>query len=225
MSTPIQEKGDNSFPPFHERRSSDEDGTTLDEVDNNNSRPNHLRLTASYADGPDHINRERSKSPLTPHQQREQSQQLQDELEMLKAERVASQAEESYESGLGRERSTMGRSRSRNEPNMEPADDFDIDTTPIHEKTKIYQPPKNPSTKLAKFFKRVHNSSFLVRYFVYITPLTALLLIPVLFGLYLFPTANVGGVKLFWFGIWLEIVWLTLWAGRVRIESDSRCSN
>lgn len=81
-------------------------------------------------------------------------------------------------------------------------DDFDIGTTPIHEKTKIYQPPANPTTKLSRAFKRIHNSSFLVRYFFYISPLAIVLLLPTMLGQFVFPTANVGGVKLFWFGIW-----------------------
>lgn len=34
-------------------------------------------------------------------------------------------------------------------------------------------------------------------------------------GALVFPNANVGGVSLVWFSIWLEIVWLTLWAGRI----------
>ena len=63
--------------------------------------------------------------------------------------------------------------------------------------------------------KKVHQSSFLVRWFVYITPPTLLLLIPLLFGIWLFPQTTVSGVELLWFGIWLELVWLTLWAGRV----------
>jgi hypothetical protein len=60
----------------------------------------------------------------------------------------------------------------------------------------------------------------LVRYFCYILPFTILLLIPVFLGLYVFKQANVGDVKLFWFGIWLEIIWLTLWLARV---SRSTC--
>jgi hypothetical protein len=146
--------------------------------------------------------------------QREQSRRLDDDLEMLRAERIVSNAEKSFDqkSAIERSRSVMGRSRSRTA--AEPVDDFDIDTTPIHEKTKVYQPPANPTTKLARIFKKVHGSSWLVRYFVYISPLTIILLIPVLLGKLLFKQATVGGVELFWFSIWLEIVWLTLWAGR-----------
>ena len=220
MTTPINEKDSYSFPAFEpndptnptrERRSSDEDGTLQGEPPDD-SIDNHLRVTTSYVKGDDH--QYRDQSPMSPSAQREQSRRLDDELEMLRAERVVSNAERSNQDSIGRSRS-MGRSRSRT--NAEPIDDFDVGTTPIHEKTKVYQPPANPSTKLAKIFKKIHHSSFLVRYFLYISPLVILLLIPLLFGLLLFKEANVGGVRLFWFGVWLEIVWLTLWAGRVRL--------
>ncbi|KAM0143035.1 hypothetical protein ACHAQE_003262 [Botrytis cinerea] len=234
MSTPIQEKEQFSFPAFpadphqthheepfrQERRSSDEDGTLGDEhpyeyrhdhqdhqdqyADNN-----HLKVATSFSHDPEHLSR-RDQSPLSAAAQREQSRRLDDDLEMLRVERVISNEEKGDGSSMGKSM----RSRSRG-PNREPIDDFDVDTTPIHEKTKIYRPPAHPATSLAKFFKKVHGSSVLVRYFVYITPLTLLLLIPVLFGLLLFENATVGGVKLFWFGIWLEIVWLTLWLARI----------
>lgn len=222
MSTPIHEKEQYSYPAFpadppanqtHDRRSSDEDGTLQGEMADDGVDHNHLRVTTSYVEGEHHLEKERNRSPMSITQQREQSRRLDDDLEMLRAERVVSNAEKSNEENMGRSKSMMARSRSRNA--SEPVDDFDIDTTPIHEKTKIYQPPAHPSTALAKWFKRIHNSSFLVRYFFYISPLTILLLIPVLLGLLVFKDTAVGGVRLFWFGIWLEIIWLTLWLSRV----------
>lgn len=223
MSTPITEKEQFSFPAFapdsqphhNDRRSSDEDGTLQGEGVEDSINHNHLRVTTSYINGQDRLERKQSRSPsiMSPSAQREHSRRLDDDLEMLRAERVVSNAERSNEESVSRSKS-MNRSRSRTAP--EPIDDFDVDTTPIHEKTKVYQPPANPTTKISKFFKKVHQSSFLVRYFVYITPLTLLLLIPLLLGLLLFKQTTVGGVELFWFGVWLEIVWLTLWAGRVR---------
>ncbi|TVY84752.1 putative MscS family protein [Lachnellula suecica] len=223
MATPIHEKEQYSFPAFQPnqgvetsaQRSSDEDGTLrndeedriYDEIDHN-----RLRVTTSYATGQDNIGNDRNLSPMSMSQQREASRRLDDDLEMLRAERVVSNAERSAEDSMGRAKS-MNRSRSRT--NAEPIDDFDVGTTPLHEKTKVYQPPENPTTKFSKLFKRIHNSSFLVRYIFYISPLTILLLIPLLLGLLVFKQATVGGVKLFWFGIWLEVVWLTLWAGRI----------
>lgn len=84
---------------------------------------NHLRVHTSYADGPDHLNKERTRSPMSPAAQREQSRQLDDDLEMLRAERVVSNAQSSrQESAMGRTKS-MGRSRSRTA--ADPGDDFE----------------------------------------------------------------------------------------------------
>ncbi|KAL3418698.1 mechanosensitive ion channel family [Phlyctema vagabunda] len=223
MSTPMTEKEQYSFPAFtsssaqpaqhqtgHRRLSSDEDGTLDGEAVEHDR--NYLRVTTSYEDGGDFLDRrDHSRSPLSPSMAREEERRLDDDLEMLRAERVISNAERTEES-MGRTKS-LARSRSRT--NAEPVDDFDVGTTPIHEKNKIYQPPANPTTSLAKLFKRIHSSSWLLRYFIYITPVVLILLIPTLLGLLVFDRASVGGVRLFWFGIWLEIVWLTLWAGRI----------
>ncbi|KAA8573818.1 hypothetical protein EYC84_005374 [Monilinia fructicola] len=218
MSTPIHEKEQFSFPAFpadphsnhhhhhhqesfQEHRSSDEDGTLRGEhpdeyhhenhdhhVDNN-----HLRVTPSFSHDPDHLSK-RSQSPLSAAAQREQSRRLDDDLEMLRVERVISNEEKNDGNSVGR----SVRSKSRGGA-PEPVDDFDH-ILPRH---------------LQRLSRKIHESSVLVRYFLYIIPLVLLLLIPVLFGLLLFENTTVGGVRLFWFGIWLEIVWLTLWLARI----------
>lgn len=146
----------------------------------------------------------------SPSQTREEAHRLEDDLAVLQVERHVSQSESDMDRG-GRT-SSIHRSRTRR---AEPIDEFDVATNPLHEKGAIYKPPENPSTKLARFVKRVHESSFLVRYFTYITPPVLILLIPLLVGALAFPDADVGGVQLLWFSVWLEIFWLTLWAGRI----------
>lgn len=69
---------------------------------------------------------------------------------------------------------------------------------------------------------KVHESSIIIRYFTYIIPLVLILLIPLLLGGLVFKDANVGGVYLMWFMVWLEVVWLSLWAGRVSPLSNIR---
>lgn len=65
-------------------------------------------------------------------------------------------------------------------------------------------------------FTRLQQSHWLVRFFLYLFPVATLLAIPLLVGK--FSTrgqeTTVGGVSLFWFGVWLEVVWGTLWAAR-----------
>lgn len=198
MTTPVNEKGDPLARPMGESRDSDE-GTAIGDD------PNHLSVNTGIR------NDYRMNSPTrpSPSQSREQASRLDDDLAMLQIERVVSSTSASKSDG----EHSMHRSRSR--PAAEPIDDFDAATNPLHETAMMYSPPENPTTSFAKFFKRIHNSSFLIRYFTYIVPVVALLLIPLLLGALVFPKANVGGVKLLWFSVWLEIVWLTLWAGRV----------
>ncbi|KAJ5157850.1 uncharacterized protein N7482_008950 [Penicillium canariense] len=210
MSSPVDERK-----TFHlqekqgEKRSdSDEvtptsdDGTYIHDA-NPVGRENLLRVNTSI--------REDDGAPImsTPSARREQATRLEDDLMLLQAERVASR---STQGDNGDERGSMSRSRSRR---SEAIDEFDEATNPLHEKAAVYKPPENPNTKLSAFVKKIHQSSFLIRYLTYIAPVVLLLLIPLLFGALKFPNASVGGVKLMWFSIWLEIVWLTLWAGRI----------
>ena len=150
------------------------------------------------------------RSLQSPGQSREQAHRLDDDLAMLHVERQVSQNQD-LDNEPSHSRS-MRRSRTRRE---EPVDDFDEATNPLHEKVTVYRPPENPNTNIGKIFKKIHGSSILVRWFLYITPPTLIILIPLLLGALLFKNATVGDVKLDWFCIWLEIVWLSLWAGRV----------
>lgn len=148
----------------------------------------------------------------SPSQTREQASRLNDDLTVLQIEQGLS-AQDTLNRNESLNRS-ITRQRSRREDLV---DDFDAATNPLHEQAAKYTPPENPTTSFSKFFKKVHNSSWLVRYFTYITPLVLLILIPLLVGVFAFPNAHVGQVKLVWFSIWLLIVWLTLWLGRVSV--------
>jgi hypothetical protein len=152
---------------------------------------------------------------ISPSQNRELANRLDDDLELLKIERKISQDADQ----VGRDgASHMGRSRSRRQD--ENIDEFDIATNPIHEQTALYKPPADPVGNFSKVIKRIHHSSFLVRYLTYILPVVLILLIPLMIGAFVSPATKsvVGGVELMWFMIWLEIVWLTLWAGRVSLS-------
>jgi len=144
-------------------------------------------------------------------QSRAEENRLEDDLAMLHAERVVSRSQSHHSPAPLTRSMSIHRSRSR----PEPLDQFDVNTNPIHEKAATFRPPDHPVGNFAKAFKRVHNSSFLVRYFCYIVPLVLLILVPLLLGGLVFKRATVGGVYLLWFCVWLEIVWLTLWGGRI----------
>jgi small-conductance mechanosensitive channel len=203
---------DSTLHPPLNQRSSDEDGTVVGEDFANARRPANNRsrsgthLTVdTVQDGPVRMN-----SVQSPSQSREMASRLNDDLAVLAVERGLDE-QEALKRGMSMNHS-ISRVRSRHE---EPIDDFDAATNPLHEQAARYSPPENPTTSFSKFFKKVHTSSWLVRYFTYIVPVALLILIPILVGALLFPSANVGGVRLHWFCIWLMIVWLTLWAGRV----------
>lgn len=222
MTTPNVERPEPTYDmdsnmPYHHQRSSDEDGTVIGDEHN----PLHLDTGAHR---PPH-NRSRSGTHLTvetaqdippmrgiqsPTQTREQASRLNDDLAVLAVEQGLDE-KEALKRNASMNRS-MTRVRSRREDLV---DDFDAATNPLHEQAARYTPPENPSTSFSKFFKKIHNSSWVVRYFTYITPMVLLILIPLLVGALAFKNATVGGVKLVWFSIWLMIVWLTLWAGRV----------
>lgn len=233
MASPRDEREEPVYPgPYlnsnRDKSSTDEEGTVVGEETHPATRDqsrNHLHLnidTGGPADQ-DHISRF-SKSPSG---NREQQHRLDDELKLLRIEReISAKIEEdaageaAAEIGATLEKTqsaSVRRERSRRE---ELVDDFDVATNPLHERAQIYKPPESPASAFGRFMKSVHNSSFIVRYVTYIAPVVLILLVPLLVGAFV-PSAKgedgalVGGVKLLWFMVWLEIVWLTLWLGRV----------
>lgn len=230
MTTPMEEKSEPQyFHPHveHDRGNSDEDGTFVgDDSTRNNSdqHPDHYypqmhpldtsHLTVGHDD---HFLRPES-IIASPSASRLQASRLDDDLAMLQIERQIS-AQEEAKSTDGR---SLHRSRSRHQ---EPVDEFDAATEPLHAQASMYKPPENPTTTFAKIFKKVHNSSWVIRYLTYIVPVVLIILVPLLLGALLFTDASVGGVEMVWFCIWLEIVWLTLWAGRVSDPLHVRASS
>ena len=200
MGTPVNEIPQSTYQSYPRRLSfSDDEGTLPGE--NDRSTTPIIDNTNNFIGGHRSLSRSR-----------EEEHRLKDDLALLQAERVASKAQSSGSNAatLSKSMSTQ-RSRSR----QEPVDEFDVNTNPIHEKAAGFRPPENPTGNVARMFKKVHDSSFLIRYFTYIVPLVLLILIPLLIGALLFERASVGGVDLMWFCVWLEVVWLTLWGGRV----------
>ena len=134
---------------------------------------------------------------------------LDDDMELLRAERLISNQEQE-----------MTRSRSRGKPafdrhNTDLEDTFNPTAT---EEPKLVK-KRDEDAPMYKLFKFLKKFPRFVRYFVYLIPGAALLLIPILLGALAFHEANpvggYGGTPLMWFGIWLEIVWSSLWVGRM----------
>ncbi|KAF2836327.1 hypothetical protein M501DRAFT_997085 [Patellaria atrata CBS 101060] len=204
MVTPIDEKQEHRFKsPSTDDDTMVGDGSFHQEPIQTTRSDNHIHVLTDA----DKIHN--AHSLASPSQAREQSHRLADDLAMLQVEREITEInQEERDQSTSRQ---LHRSRSR----QDPVDDFDVATEPIHNIAQIYKPPEHPTTSAAKFFKKIHESSFLIRYFTYIFPIVAIILIPLLLGIFVFKDAHVGGVDLPWFCIWLEIIWTSLWAGRI----------
>lgn len=191
--TPIEELPEPEYFPAHQHQ--DEE------------RVSHLDDTQH----PDHA--DAGGAPLSPltsrSQMREMANRMDDDLALREVEREASHNASVKE--LARSSTNLSAKKS--------VDEFEAATNPLHNQVGGYNPPENPTTSVARIVVRLHNSSSLVRYLTYIVPVVLILLIPLLVGALAYPNADVGGVYLMWFCVWLEIFWLTLWAGRL----VSRC--
>lgn len=144
---------------------------------------------------------------------REYASRLTDDLELLRAERLVTNREHEAESGVLRD-------HRRRAPSPIPEDAFNGQA---EEKEQPLPPgpghPQQPQQTMAnKIWVKVKKFPRAIRYFVYWIPVAGALLAPVFIGQALpeerTPVGGEGGVDLQWFGIWLEIVWGTLWASR-----------
>ncbi|KAJ6780641.1 hypothetical protein PWT90_01737 [Aphanocladium album] len=133
--------------------------------------------------------------------------QLNDDLELLRAEQLISNQEHELE---------LRQSRSRNRAhNPEPDDAFNQDIAPHGVERK-----KNEDAALYKLWTFLKKFPRFIRYIAYMLPVALLLLLPVLLGAFgvdkrKHAVGGNGGVDLMWFGIWLEIVWCSLWVSRM----------
>lgn len=143
------------------------------------------------------------------HGDREVANRLNDDLELMRAERMVSrQARE--------DESRRSRSKNRSTENLE--DVFDTvagaGATPTPNVTTAAK-----TTWLTRTWARLRKFPRVLRYIVYSIPPAILILIPIFLDLFAYNRhQDVGenrGVRLLWFGIWLEVIWLSLWATRV----------
>ncbi|KKA29683.1 hypothetical protein TD95_001370 [Thielaviopsis punctulata] len=137
---------------------------------------------------------------------------LHDELEMLRTEQIVSSREqELYRAGSKMPPSPPDDDDTHYNPN---GDAILSPSKPLPQMT----PDKNaPLYRLWMWLKKFPR---LFRYVLYAVPGAALLLIPILLGKLAFdpgahPIGGDGGVYLEWFGIWLEVMWGSLWVSRM----------
>lgn len=132
---------------------------------------------------------------------------LYDEVELQRAERLVSTREQH----LGTHKTRV------------PQEDSDNDDGFVHPpktKTRAGEPANDNGSRFYHMLLWLRKFPRFIRYFVYMVPGAAILLAPILVDKLAFepgttPVGGPGGVDLLWFGIWLEIVWCTLWATRM----------
>lgn len=211
MSTPVEEIRQPHFAPLQytaHKNSRTSDSDDEDTLSNEYDHPE--RSTTNDTQAQNFFGGKTSQSV-----DRDEEQRLEDDLAMLQAERKVSRSQSNQAPSALIRSMSIHRSRSR----PEPVDQFDVNTNPIHEKASTFKPPEHLDGTFARVFKKIHDSNWLIRYFMYIVPLVLIILIPLLIGGLVFKSATVGEVKLLWFCVWLEIVWLTLWGARIVAKS------
>ncbi|KFY39482.1 hypothetical protein V494_03965 [Pseudogymnoascus sp. VKM F-4513 (FW-928)] len=78
-------------------------------------------------------------------------------------------------------------------------------------------------TGMGKFYDKIVNFSIVTRYLVYVLPIAALIAIPIVVGATVAPDAKIGGIRLLWFFVWIECVWLSIWIAKLFAKTLPYC--
>ncbi|KAI5794375.1 Mechanosensitive ion channel-domain-containing protein [Peziza echinospora] len=75
-------------------------------------------------------------------------------------------------------------------------------------------------TKVGQFWETILNSSIIIRYIVYIVPVSLILAIVTLIGAFgPGKDTKIGGVRMVWLFIWIHVVWVSLWVSKLFCKS------
>ncbi|TKA65134.1 hypothetical protein B0A55_11274 [Friedmanniomyces simplex] len=75
-----------------------------------------------------------------------------------------------------------------------------------------YEGVEDALTKVGNFLWKIHNASIITRYALYILPVAALLAVPLVLADTVYADARAGNIRLLGLFIWIEVVWVGLWA-------------
>lgn len=163
MSTPVNELPEPTYPdPIegpsgqHPGRCSDEE-TYIGQGAHSLSQPDLERMRTEKSNN---TLRQTGSNIHSPSRAREEAHRRGDDLELEKAERVASRtaeqsADDLYRTRTVRDLSTTGSRR---------IDEFDISVNPVHQSRKAWRPPTEPASKVAKFVKKVGGGNIQARF-------------------------------------------------------------
>lgn len=139
---------------------------------------------------------------ISPSGRRANATRFNDDLELLRIERAVSADEDTH---------------SKRAHRPEPEDAFN---QPMPSETFHQEKKRDNDAALVKLWLFLSKFPRFLRYIVYTIPGAVILLIPVLLGALALDKQNravggTGGVYIMWFGIWLEIVWNSLWVSKM----------
>lgn len=103
--------------------------------------------------------------------------------------------------------STGRRRRGRNRKTANSVDDDDADDEGCYKSQNL--------TQLGRMYRSILNSSLLIRYLIYITPIAVLIAVPIIVSATVVRGATIGGVTVYWFFAWIEVIWLSLWVAKI----------
>ncbi|ORY74137.1 Mechanosensitive ion channel-domain-containing protein, partial [Protomyces lactucae-debilis] len=68
-------------------------------------------------------------------------------------------------------------------------------------------------TRAGKLYQKIMSIGFITRWLLFMVPVAILLAIPIIVGA--FNRAEIAGVRILWFFLWIEVVWLGLWVAKL----------
>ncbi|KAH6721583.1 Mechanosensitive ion channel-domain-containing protein [Leptodontidium sp. 2 PMI_412] len=74
-----------------------------------------------------------------------------------------------------------------------------------------------PPSEIQKLYRRILGFPYLTKILLYVLPVGALLAIPIICGATVAKTSSVGGVRILWLFIWIEVVWISLWVSHATV--------
>ncbi|KAJ9652409.1 hypothetical protein H2198_008330 [Neophaeococcomyces mojaviensis] len=86
----------------------------------------------------------------------------------------------------------------------------------IEEQAKGNSSPQDGTlTVMGRFYNKIYHFSVITRYMLYVAPVALMIAIPIIIGATVAPNARVGGTRMTWFCVWLEVVWCSIWVSKL----------
>ncbi|CAI7565665.1 unnamed protein product [Penicillium glandicola] len=79
----------------------------------------------------------------------------------------------------------------------------------------VESPEDGTINRMGRFYQAVLNYSLITRYLIYVLPIAILIAVPIIVGATAAQNAKIGGVHIYWFFTWIEIVWFSLWTSKI----------